>query len=107
MTDQDRQDLIGIIARIVDQVNPLRIVLFGSRARGDARPTSDADLLVLVPPDDQFRARWATLLDAVAPYSLDADLVLTTPEEFAWRSQVPGFVQYDAARHGWILYERG
>jgi uncharacterized protein len=28
---------------------PLRLVLFGSRARGDARPDSDIDLLVVMP----------------------------------------------------------
>ena len=36
-------DLVG---RIVNSVHPLRIIVFGSAARGDARPGSDLDLLV-------------------------------------------------------------
>jgi uncharacterized protein len=34
--------------RIVDEVHPLRIVLFGSAARGEMLPDSDMDLLVIV-----------------------------------------------------------
>ena len=37
-----------LVRRIVDLVHPLRIILFGSAARGDARPGSDIDLLVVV-----------------------------------------------------------
>ena len=37
-----------MVGRIVREFDPLRVVLFGSRARGDARPDSDADLLVVV-----------------------------------------------------------
>ena len=47
----------GIIAeavrRIVGVVDPLKVVLFGSRARGDARPDSDFDLLVIRESDQR------------------------------------------------------
>ncbi len=39
------------IARIVETMNPEAVYLFGSRARGDARPDSDYDLLVIVSDD--------------------------------------------------------
>jgi len=38
-----------ITRRILAAGNPQRIMLFGSRARGDARPDSDYDLLVIEP----------------------------------------------------------
>ncbi|HOF86504.1 MAG TPA: nucleotidyltransferase domain-containing protein [Armatimonadota bacterium] len=38
-----------MVERIVEQFHPLRITLFGSRARGDAGPDSDVDLLVVLP----------------------------------------------------------
>jgi len=41
--------LSEIVERIVRQFDPLRIILFGSWARGDARPDSDVDLLVVLP----------------------------------------------------------
>lgn len=37
------------LARVVDSIHPLKVVLFGSRARGDARKDSGIDLLVVVP----------------------------------------------------------
>lgn len=37
-----------MVERIATRVDPERIVLFGSHARGDARPDSDVDLLVVM-----------------------------------------------------------
>ena len=43
-------DLIQTMTdRIVWDFHPLRLMLFGSHARGDARPDSDMDLLVVLP----------------------------------------------------------
>ena len=35
--------------KMVEAVHPLRIILFGSAARGDMRPDSDIDLLIVMP----------------------------------------------------------
>ena len=40
-----------IIRRLVAAYEPERIYLFGSKARGDAGPDSDYDLLVVIPDD--------------------------------------------------------
>ena len=40
-------ELPEAIARLVEGFDPLRIILFGSYARGDAQPDSDLDLLVV------------------------------------------------------------
>ncbi|MEW6745437.1 MAG: nucleotidyltransferase domain-containing protein [Planctomycetota bacterium] len=37
-----------IVRRLVDVLHPVRVYLFGSRARGEDRPDSDYDILVLV-----------------------------------------------------------
>lgn len=52
-TPQCLPKAIDLIAR---QVDPLRIILFGSWARGDARPDSDLDLLVVLPELEDKRA---------------------------------------------------
>ena len=56
MTTTDREraaDIDTIVAtmveRIADGFDPERILLFGSRARGDAKDWSDVDLLVVMP----------------------------------------------------------
>jgi predicted nucleotidyltransferase len=52
----DGQMMDEIVRRIVSVVQPEKIVLFGSRARGDARPSSDLDLLVIAESDEpRFR----------------------------------------------------
>ena len=43
MPDVTAELLDGIVRTIVDEVGPEQVVLFGSRARGDARPDSDID----------------------------------------------------------------
>ena len=43
----DDAKMLEIVGRLVEAVNPDRITLFGSRARGDAGPDSDLDLLIV------------------------------------------------------------
>lgn len=38
-----------MIARIVDVLHPEQVWLFGSRARGEARPDSDWDFMAILP----------------------------------------------------------
>jgi tRNA nucleotidyltransferase (CCA-adding enzyme) len=47
-----------LIRRIVETVHPLRIVLFGSAARGEMRLDSDIDVLIVM-PEDVHRRRTA------------------------------------------------
>jgi predicted nucleotidyltransferase len=53
------------VNRIVAQLDPVEVWLFGSRARGDHRPDSDIDLLVVLP--DEPEGRGYTLADARRP----------------------------------------
>ncbi len=45
----DHLALAEIVRRLVDTYRPIAIYLFGSRARGDNRPSSDYDLLLVLP----------------------------------------------------------
>jgi predicted nucleotidyltransferase len=49
--------LAEIVRRLVEALQPERIYLFGSKARGDPGPDSDYDLLVLVerPTEPRYR----------------------------------------------------
>lgn len=54
----DREPVLReIVERLVNALNPARIYLFGSKARGDAGTDSDYDILVLVerPTEPQYR----------------------------------------------------
>ena len=50
------QALDEVVNRLAGALNPVAIYLFGSRARGTARPDSDFDLLVVTRPRMETRA---------------------------------------------------
>ncbi|MGH8930269.1 MAG: nucleotidyltransferase domain-containing protein [Egibacteraceae bacterium] len=79
------------VADLVAAADPLRIVLFGSVARGDDGPDSDLDLLVVLPTLDQAQRHllMANLHSAVsAPVPLD--ILVTDPQEIELRKDVIG-----------------
>jgi len=94
------------VRRIARQFDPLRIILFGSWARGDARPDSDIDLLVVLPHVENKRRAAVEILRALNGLPLSKDVVVTTPEEIAARGNVIGDVLRPALREGRVVYER-
>ena len=95
-----------IVRKIADALHPRRIVLFGSRARGDARPDSDIDLMVEMESTERPIERTARAYQATYPAGWPLDLVVFTPEEIeASRSHRYSFVTTIEAE-GKVLYER-
>jgi predicted nucleotidyltransferase len=95
-----------IVRRIVATVDPDRIVLFGSRARGDAGPHSDYDLLVVALCEQSRLRRALPLYRALAGLRIPKDVLWWTPREIdEWRSVRSHFVT-TALREGEVLYER-
>ncbi len=76
--------------RLGKEIRITRVILFGSRARGEALKTSDVDLVVLSP--DFQGMNFLTRLELLARFwepGLDADILGYTPEEFEEASQRP------------------
>jgi predicted nucleotidyltransferase len=74
-------DLPGEIRRVFAPFKPLRILLFGSRARGDADNASDVDLIVVYRTPKRFLDRLDELYEAFdLPFA--CDILAYTPEEF-------------------------
>lgn len=95
-----------MIERIVRRFDPLRIILFGSWARGDARPDSDVDLLVVLPHMEDKRRTTVDVLRVLNGVPVSKDVVVTTPEEIAVRGNVVGLVLQPALLEGKVIYER-
>ena len=63
------------VQRIARQFDPLRIILFGSWARGDARPDSDIDLLVVLPYAENKRLAAIRIGNALSDLPASKDIV--------------------------------
>jgi len=103
---QQDQVLEQVVKRITAAIQPDRIVLFGSRARGDARSGSDYDLLVVRQSSEPRYRRAVPLYVALADLPVEVDVLVYTPEEVReWSGVREAFVT-TALRQGRLLYER-
>ncbi|MGI8856378.1 MAG: nucleotidyltransferase domain-containing protein [Thermomicrobiales bacterium] len=105
MTETE-QILHIIVTRIERIARPERVILFGSRARGEARTNSDYDLLVIAESDEPRYRRAAPLYAALADVPVEADVLVYTPAEVAEWSAVPQAFVTTAIREGQVVYER-
>lgn len=81
-----------------------RIILFGSRARGDARGDSDVDLLVIEPEVEDRAAEMVRLRRLLRPLRIPVDVLVYSHDEVErWRDQ-PGWAGYWALREGRVVY---
>lgn len=102
----NRELVAEIVRRIVEAAQPEKIVLFGSRARGDARPDSDFDVLVIKESEEPGYRRDAALYLALAGLNAPVDILTYTPKEVGDWSAVPQAFVTTALREGEVVYER-
>lgn len=102
----DPQTLDEIVEQIVKVLDPKRIILFGSHARGEAGPDSDVDILVVadVPDPDGFRS--VETRQALGDTPFPIDLIVVTPDEWKMWQGFVNTVMGQAAKYGKVLYER-
>jgi predicted nucleotidyltransferase len=100
-------DLVrDIVRRIVETAQPEKVILFGSRARGEAGPDSDFDLLVIKESDEPRYRRSVPLYVALADLPVEVEVMVYTPQEVEEWSQVPQAFVTTAVREGTTIYER-
>jgi predicted nucleotidyltransferase len=95
-----------MVRRIASEFDPDQIILFGSHARGEAGPDSDVDLLVVMPVKGSKRAKQLEIRTAVRDVHIPKDIIVSRTEEFQWRKDTVGTIEYPAVREGRILYAR-
>ncbi|MBM2810263.1 MAG: hypothetical protein HW416_1022, partial [Chloroflexi bacterium] len=95
-----------MVRRIVRSVKPLRVILFGSQARGDAHQGSDVDLLIVVPDDANKKLAWRRARAAVdGAWGAGCDILVATPADIMRRGNLVGDVLRPALREGHVVYD--
>ena len=97
----------GVTEQIVQIAHPLRLILFGSRARGTAGDNSDVDILVVVPEGTHRRRMAQTIYERIWGVSVPLDIVVATPSDLEKYKDTVGLIYKSALRDGVELYAAG
>ncbi len=100
------ETLPAAIEKLVREVNPEKIILFGSYAYGEPTPDSDVDLLIIWDTDKPRRERVVTISLLLYPRPFPVDIIVKTPREL--EEELPhNFFLREILARGVVLYERG
>ena len=93
-----------MIQTVVASVRPLRIILFGSAARGDMGPDSDLDVLVVMPKGTHRRKTAQQLYRQIRGLGVPFDIVVATSEDLEVHRSNPGLIYQTILREGTEVY---
>jgi uncharacterized protein len=100
----DRKTLNDLVKRIVEAVHPLRIILFGSAARGTMEANSDLDVLVVVCDGSDCLSTAQMLHRAVSDLGIAKDIVVVPAGDVERHGANPYLVLHAALTEGKELY---
>lgn len=98
--------LSEVVDRIVRNFHPVKIILFGSWARGSAREDSDLDLLVILPKVEHTRKAAIQIGNTLSNLPVSKDVIVATPEEIEKYGKTIGNILLPALTEGKVIYER-
>jgi len=100
----DTKILDDLVRRILAVVQPRQIILFGSAARGDMRPDSDLDILVVVPDGTPRRQTAQIIYRNLIGLRAAVDVVVATESDLHQYGDNFSLVYYPALREGRAIY---
>jgi predicted nucleotidyltransferase len=92
--------------KLVDELQPEKIILFGSFAYGRPTIDSDVDLLIIMNTRLRPHARSMQASEVLSPRPFPVDLIVRTPAEIAERLRVKDCFIEEIVTKGKVLYER-
>lgn len=95
-----------IINRIVEEADPDKIVLFGSRVRNHHKDSSDYDVCVIKQGFYHKRKLRRNLYSKLFGVGAAVDIIVETPEKFSELKTKPFLIYSEVEKHGEVIYEK-
>ncbi|MEM1675800.1 MAG: nucleotidyltransferase domain-containing protein [Desulfurococcaceae archaeon] len=105
-TRSDYEELIKIVEKILSSFKTYAVILFGSRARGDYKPWSDYDILIIADFRDKYLDRIGNILELIDNTNLTIEPHPYTLKEAIEMLKKGNPIIVDAISGGIILYSR-
>jgi predicted nucleotidyltransferase len=99
-----KESLNAIVRKIVDSVNPIKIILFGSASQSDESQGSDYDILVIMPEGTHRRNTSKLLYKKVAESGIPVDIIVATPNDIEKHKNNIGLIYRSILAEGKELY---
>ncbi len=93
-----------LVQRIVEEVHPLRVILFGSAARGQMAPNSDIDLLIVMPEGVHRRRTAQFLYQRIIGLGVPFDILVATPDDLQKHKDNIGLIYRTILQEGKEVY---
>ena len=103
-TAVDQSVIDELVRRIVEAVHPLRIILFGSAARGEMGPHSDIDVMVVMPEGTEPINTAGYIYTQMRGFGHPKDILVTTPSMLERYGRCRGTIHRDVIREGRDIY---
>ncbi|MFX0201621.1 MAG: nucleotidyltransferase domain-containing protein [Candidatus Hodarchaeota archaeon] len=98
------KEIESIAQQIIEKYNPEKIILFGSAARGDSNPESDADFLIIKKDTPFYGADRIRQLSRLIKRNIPVDFLIYRPEEFKKRLEMGDPFLIAILKGGKVLY---
>jgi predicted nucleotidyltransferase len=102
--DRNQKDIDRLVKSVVEAVQPLRIILFGSSARDDATVDSDVDLLVIMPEGVHRRETARYLYRHLGETGAPVDILVATPNDLKRHKDNIGLIYRTVLQEGKEVY---
>lgn len=101
----DERTVVEIVRRLRGEMEPVRIILFGSAAAGTMTKDSDIDLLVVAEKPANTWAERVRLHKALRGLGTPVDVFVIGKDRFDETKEVFGGIAYPAHKYGRVIYE--
>lgn len=98
------EQITQLVKDIVETVQPLKVILFGSAVRGDLTPDSDIDVLVVMPEGVHRRKTAQLLYQKITGLGVPFDVLVATPDDLEKHKNNIGLIYQAVLKEGVEVY---